>query len=86
MTEQFGWICPRCGKVHAPSVKECSCSPAPRRSPIPVDYDLLEETPWCSKLRSTSTPAYPPYPRPMTPSWRTWQPWTTIWCNDTTAT
>lgn len=23
--KQKGWICPRCNKVHAPSVKECDC-------------------------------------------------------------
>lgn len=23
---QYGWICPRCGKVHAPWVSECDCS------------------------------------------------------------
>lgn len=22
-----GWICPRCGKVHAPTVTECDCQP-----------------------------------------------------------
>lgn len=22
-----GWICPRCGKVKAPFIMECSCSP-----------------------------------------------------------
>lgn len=21
-----GWICPRCGKVNAPDIKQCSCS------------------------------------------------------------
>jgi hypothetical protein len=24
---QYGWICPRCGKVHAPFVRECDCPP-----------------------------------------------------------
>ncbi len=23
-----GWICPRCNKVNAPSVQQCSCSPS----------------------------------------------------------
>jgi phage FluMu protein Com len=25
MTEELGWICPRCKKSNAPSVKQCSC-------------------------------------------------------------
>jgi len=23
----FGWICPRCGAVHSPNSKTCSCEP-----------------------------------------------------------
>ena len=23
----YGWICPRCGKVLAPDIKECTCKP-----------------------------------------------------------
>jgi hypothetical protein len=23
----YGWICPRCGKVHSPFSTECSCPP-----------------------------------------------------------
>ena len=26
-TKNYGWICPRCGKVKAPDVKECDCKP-----------------------------------------------------------
>ena len=46
MTEQFGWVCPRCGKSHAPSVRECSCSPAPRQPALPMPYDPWWDKPW----------------------------------------
>lgn len=26
MTENIGWVCPRCGKVHAPFVPSCDCN------------------------------------------------------------
>ena len=25
----LGWICPRCGHVWAPDVRECTCAPEP---------------------------------------------------------
>jgi hypothetical protein len=26
---QLGWLCPRCGHVWAPDVRECTCEPEP---------------------------------------------------------
>lgn len=39
----YGWVCPICGKVHAPWVKECDCKGAPPKAntegPLPgLDY------------------------------------------------
>ena len=28
----YGWVCPICGKVHAPWVKECDCNEAPPKT------------------------------------------------------
>ena len=40
----YGWICPHCGKVLAPDVKECTCKPEPKSNvdgkPIPLYQDL----------------------------------------------
>lgn len=50
MSEQSGWICPKCGRVYAPWVKECeACNPV-KVAPTPE--------PW--------TQPYPWYPYPWT--------------------
>ena len=28
MSNNVGWVCPRCGKVNAPWVSQCSCEPS----------------------------------------------------------
>lgn len=35
---QSGWICPRCEKVHAPSIKTCTC--------VSLKYVVVEEGEW----------------------------------------
>lgn len=37
-----GWICPRCGRVHAPWVPSCDCSRVPAYVPVePTDASKL---------------------------------------------
>ena len=34
-----GWVCPKCQRVHAPSVKTCLCSGLPPSAPhVPPEY------------------------------------------------
>jgi hypothetical protein len=43
MAQEYGWICPRCGKSLAPWVRECDCLAAAGDPLMPVPGDPL---PW----------------------------------------
>jgi len=39
---QMGWICPRCNKVHAPSVLSCECADKPDERVLdPGNYTIV---------------------------------------------
>lgn len=44
----YGWICPRCGKVLAPDVKECDCRPEPKSNINNPFYNTIEPFGYCS--------------------------------------
>lgn len=52
---QYGWVCPRCGTVHAPFVRECGC-PAYTITTLSTMYGLgtvninMQETPQLTPL------------------------------------
>ena len=58
MIEPSGWICPKCGRVYAPWVKECeACNPvkvAPTPEPWTLPYPWYPY-PWTVPV----TPTYP---------------------------
>ena len=46
---QYGWICPKCGKVHAPWKDSCDCylnvPYTPPNTPIPTPFDKMPSWP-----------------------------------------
>ena len=59
-TYTYGWICPRCGKVLAPDVKECDCRPEPKSNINNPFYNIIEPSGYCSTGRKyTSCPEKP---------------------------
>ena len=56
----YGWICPRCGKVLAPDVEECTCNPEPKSNMNNPFYNTIEPSGYCSTGRKyTSCPEKP---------------------------
>ena len=58
------WICPRCGRVNAPHIDQCSCTPPVRINPLPVFPTPYPCQPYC-----------PPY-TPYSPNVWPWSPTT----------
>lgn len=51
MSENTGWICPKCGAVHAPSVKRCDCVQQKKQcdDPLAPFREVAERTKWTHK-------------------------------------
>jgi len=62
-----GWLCPRCGKVNAPDVKECGCG----KDVKPLDIEKMKK--WFDNPKDI--PKYPIYYPDMAyrpPRWCDW--------------
>lgn len=49
-----GWVCPRCGKVNAPWMPQCSCSQQPMTVTC-VDNETTNITATTQKFETTAT-------------------------------
>lgn len=56
---KYGWVCPLCNTVHAPSVEHCDCNKKVFPS-FPSSPTIPDTYPW--------TPIYPPI-NPLNPVW-----------------
>lgn len=58
----YDWICPRCGKVLAPDVKECICKPEPKSNINNSFYQIAKPSGICqATAKLTRCPEKPNY-------------------------
>jgi hypothetical protein len=52
---QYGWVCPKCGRVNAPMMMTCQCFAYEQAKVKPNTVDLTPKVEW-AKGTTTTTP------------------------------